>query len=314
MSKILYITDMHLKGVNPRNRTDNYCEAIKAKIVESLDIAKKEKVKLIICGADVYDGYLVSNVLSDWFIDLIEKYKINILIAPGNHDEAFNNWSLSNATSLAHMFRRSKYIKQLGEYEDENIYIKGQEYYVGIEDDLNKEFPQHDKKDKLTIYVPHAMIVDVKVWFTTSVYYENIKTNYDIVLVSHNHKYWGIKKEQDPVFIAPGAIARCKADEYDINRIPSIAIITIKKNKLYDIDIIPLKSAKKVEDIFDLKALSIQKENKKKMEMFTAGLKNIKIQTMKVIDVVMGVCESSKTEEPVVKNLRERIGLCEKGE
>lgn len=306
--KILYITDTQLKGVNPRNRIDNYCNAIKAKIIESFEIAKKEKVKLIICGGDVVDSYLVSNTLSDWFIDTVEKYKMIILIAPGNHDEAFNNWVLSNATSLAHMFRRCKYIKQLGEYEDDNVYIKGQEYYVGVEEDLNEEFPQHDKKDKLTIYVPHAMIVDKKVPFMSCVYYEDIDTNYDMIAVSHNHKYWGIKEHNNTKFIAPGSVARVYADEYDMNRTPSVAIIDVKKK---DVKIIPLKSAKNVEDIFDLKALAIQEENKKNLEVFTDGLKNIKIQTMKVIDVVMNVCKSSNTEENVVKSLQERIGLCE---
>lgn len=309
--KILYLTDIQQKGVNPRNRTDNYCEAIKTKLIESFDIAKKEKVKFIICGGDVNDSFLISNVLSDWFITLTEKYKITVYIAPGNHDETFNNWKLSNASTLAHMFRRGKYIKQLGEYEDDKVYIKGQEYYVGIEEDLNKKFPQHDKKDKLTIYAPHAMLVDVEVWFTSCVYYKHVETNYNIVLVSHNHKYWGIKEHNKTQFVAPGAIARVYADEYDMNRTPSVALINVDKK---DITIIPLKTAKKVEDIFDLKKLAIQEENDKKLSVFTDGLKNIKIQTMKVIDVVMNVCKTSKTEDGVVKSLQERIGLCEREE
>ena len=111
--KILYFTDIHLKGINPRNRIDNYCDSVKAKVVECFDIAKKNKVLLIVIGGDVFDGYLVSNTLSDWFIDLTDKYKIDVWITPGNHDEIFNNWKLSQATSLASMFRRGKYIKQL---------------------------------------------------------------------------------------------------------------------------------------------------------------------------------------------------------
>ena len=307
--KILYFCDSHLKGINPRNRIDNYCEAIKAKIVELFDRAKKEKVLLIIFGGDVYDSYLVSNTLSDWFISLTDKYKIDVYITVGNHDELFNNWQLSNSTSLAHMFRRGKYIKQLGEYEDDNVYIKGQEFYVGIEEDLNKKFPQHDKKDKLTIYVPHALIVDASVWFSSCVYYKNIKTNYDIVLISHNHKYWGLQKHDGTQFVAPGAIARCDADEFDMNRTPSIAIIDVKKKS---VDITSLKSAKPVEEIFDLKRLAIQKENKNKLEIFTAGLKNVKIQTMKVLDVVLKICETSKSSDDVKNSLRERIGLSER--
>lgn len=309
MSKILYITDLHLKGISPRRRIDNYCDAIKAKIVESLELAKKHKVKLIICGGDVFDGELVSNRLSDWVIDIVDEYSIPMYITPGNHDQENSNWALSGATSLAHMFRRSKLIKELGEYEDNNVYIKGQEYYVGIEEDLNKEFPQHNKADKYTIYVPHAMIVDKKVPFMSNIYYGDIKTNYDAVLVSHNHTFFGMPESNGSKIIAPGSIARCKADECDMGRIPSVAIIDTSKQ---NIKIVALKSAKPVEEIFDLEKLAIEKETKKKLQLFTEGLKNTKVQTMNAIDAVLAVCKASNTPDAIVDNLKKRISLNEK--
>lgn len=308
MSKIVYFCDSHLKGVSPRNRTDDYTKAVQDKLIEIWKIAKKVKAEFIICGGDVFDSYLVSNTLSDWFIDLVEEYKISLYVVPGNHEMYCANWSLSNGTTLAHIFRRSGLIKPLTEIETNDVYIKGESYRIGLEEDLNKEFPQHDKVDKMTIYIPHAMIVDVPVWFTSCVHYENINTNYDTVLISHNHKYWGIKEANGTKFIAPGAIARCYADQYDVGRIPSIVIIDTKKK---DVEIVPLKSAKPVEEIFDLQKLAEQKANETKLEQFTEGLKNIKIQTMKVIDIVIGVCDNSKVDDTVKNSLKETIGLCE---
>ena len=87
------------------------------------------------------------------------------------------------------------------------------------------------------------------------------------------------------------------------------------KQKKHQVTLKGIMDSNKIDaykEIFDLKRLAIQKENKNKLEIFTAGLKNVKIQTMKVLDVVLKICETSKSSDDVKNSLRERIGLSER--
>ncbi|KKL89048.1 hypothetical protein LCGC14_1918660, partial [marine sediment metagenome] len=83
MSKFIYLQDTHIKGKNPENRIGSYYQDVMNKIKEVISIAKKLKVDAVLHGGDLYDSELVSNVMVDEFIDLVEKSKIEWLILPG---------------------------------------------------------------------------------------------------------------------------------------------------------------------------------------------------------------------------------------
>ncbi len=82
---LLYFTDNHISGTNSENRIGNYYSDSMAKLEEILQIAKKNKSPFILCGGDLLDSSLISLVICDEIIDLIEKYNIPIYTLVGNH-------------------------------------------------------------------------------------------------------------------------------------------------------------------------------------------------------------------------------------
>ena len=308
MFKILYIQDSHIKGKNPENRLGNYYQDVMTKIKEVIKIAKKNKVKYIIHGGDLYESELVSNVMVDEFIDLVEKAEIQWLILPGNHDEIGHSWELSKASSLAHIFRRSKYIEQLTNmgYTDAitSAEIEGFKYYHNIEQSLKeKGLISNFPTAKYKISIVHAMITLKPLPFECMhVVAKDIKTDFDVVLVAHNHHGWGIKEINGTKFVNIGCIGRRKIDEKDIK--PSCLLIDTDTKEL---KIIELKSAKPAEEVFDLAKVTEQKEFEEDINNFIESLTNIKLEGLDIRGIVEMIGKEKKIEREVIDEVIRRL-------
>ncbi|GAG95161.1 unnamed protein product, partial [marine sediment metagenome] len=208
------------------------------------------------------DSDLVSNIMSDEFMDLVEDSGIEWYILPGNHDETGNNWKLSKATSLAHMFRRCKLINWLTKEKFKDLIVYGYEYYHNIEGYIRENgLYCEDKTDKLKIAIVHALITLKPLPYECMhVVAKDIKTDFDVVLVAHNHSQRGIKEINGVKFVFLGALGRRKIDEKDIK--PSALLINTETKEL---KIIELKSAKKAEEVFDLAKVAEATKTKTKL-------------------------------------------------
>jgi len=296
--KILYVQDSHIRGINPLNRIGSYYKDLMDKVKALIKLAKKYKVDYIIHGGDLYDSENVSKVLSDEFIDLVEASKIPWLIVPGNHDEVGNDWKLSKRSTLAHIFRRSKIINELKEKEEVGIYIKGYSYYHGIEKDIEEKGLICPKTDKLKIAVVHAMITQKPLPYTAMhIVVKNIKTNYDIVLVAHNHKGWLIEEIGETKFINIGAFGRKKSDEMDIE--PSALYIDTESPKI-EIIKLPFKSK---DEVFNLERIAEVKEQQKDIQDFVNSIKDVKWEGSNIRNLVTNICK----EKDIPKHIEKRI-------
>ena len=155
--KFLYCSDLHGKVKSPINRLDNYSQSWLEKIKEIQQIAINNKYSCVIVNGDVFDTPYVSNVLIDDFLDIIENQhtdkKVLWRIIVGNHDLIGARWENSKASVLAHIFRRSKLVDKLDTIETEDYFIKGYDYYFGIEEDFNNKGLFTDSKAKIKIAI-----------------------------------------------------------------------------------------------------------------------------------------------------------------
>lgn len=301
--KLIYMQDFHLSGKSPENRLDNYTESMLLKLAEILEIAKQNKVKYIIDGGDFFESPLISNILLDIVLDKIEANKIEWKILFGNHGMLSHHIENSNATSLAHAIRRSKYITYLETIEDDNCFIQGIEYKHDIESELKEKGIFHSKKDKLTIAIVHALITEKPLPYSAMhLCYRDIKSNYDYILISHNHHPFEFKLGNSTI-LDIGCVGRRKIDEQDIK--PSVLLIDTDNKKF---EIIKLTIARNGKDVFDLEKIEKTKKFEGNINNFINSLSSVKLQSLDIRGRITEIAKETQVDKEVVDTVIDRIG------
>lgn len=313
MAKYIFLADTHIKGVNPCNRKGDYYKDIMTKIKEVIDIAKEKGADAIIHSGDLYDSPNVSNLMVDDFIDMVEKSNIQWYIVPGNHDMISHNWSLSKASSLAHIFRRSKLIHKLNSFINKDIkpsFIQGFQYYHNIEQDIKEKgiYANIDKKFKgFKIAVTHAMITHKSFPFEVMhVLAKDIKTDFDVIIHCHYHIGSGIKELNGVKFVKLPALGRTGIDEIKID--PCCAYIDTSTR---EIEFILLKSVKPGEEVFNIEKIAEQKKFNADIDNFINSLKGVKFQSLDIRGIIEEIAKQKNIDKEVVDCVIERIGRFE---
>jgi len=304
--KLLYLQDFHLLFKAPINRKDNYYQSMLLKLDEILSIAKKNKVSYILDGGDFFESPLVSNTIVDEILDKIERSKIEWEMLFGNHCMNSHHIEHSNATSLAHMIRRSKLIGYLDTIEDDSFFLKGYEYEHDVESKIKEEGLFHDKKDKTTIAIVHALITEKPLPYSAMhICYKDIKTNYNYILVAHNHHPFEFKLK-DTTILDIGCIGRRKIDEQNIE--PSVLLIDTSTKKF---EIIKLKGAKEGKMVFDLERIKKAKSFESNIDNFISSLNSVKLASLDIRGRVEEIAKETKVEKEIVDEVINRIGRYE---
>lgn len=300
--KSLYLQDFHLLFKAPTNRCNNYYQSMLLKLDEILYIAKKNNVSYIVDGGDFFESPIVANTIVDEVLDKIEKNKIEWKMLFGNHCQIGHHLENSKGTTLAHMIRRSKFVNYLDTIENNNYYIKGFEYEHNCEEKIKKEGLYHNKKDKLTLAIVHALITEKKLPYSVlHLCYKDIKSNFDYILVAHNHHPFNLRIKNTNI-LDIGCCGRRKIDEKDI--MPSCLLIDsdTKEQK-----IIELKSAKPANEVFDLKKVAEKKEFEEDINNFIESLTNVKLEGLDIRGLIEMVGKEKKINPLVIEETIRRI-------
>jgi DNA repair exonuclease SbcCD nuclease subunit len=304
--KFLYCSDLHGKSKNPRSRLDNYAESWLKKIDNMVQLSIDYNCQHVIVNGDVFDTPHISNILLDEFVDRIEKShkidkKIIWKIVPGNHDLLGANWELSQASALAHIFRRSSLIDRLTVIETEDYYIQGIDFYYGIEDNIKENGLFTKSNAKFKVCIPHAFI-SIKPFFkeVSHVLAKDLKTNFNMVLCGHFHSEFD--DEIDNVrFINLNSIGRTSINE---QHCPTVAIIDTNTGKIEKKQLI---MAKRMDEIFDLSKYSETKDNEKSIEDFIASLNSATWQMNDLNSQIEVIGKEQKIEKNIIDYLKTKI-------
>jgi DNA repair exonuclease SbcCD nuclease subunit len=304
--RILFLTDTHLKGVNPMYRTGNFFGHIERKLEEAVFLARKNSVDVIIHGGDLFDAPLISLNLCDEIVDLMEKAGIPWNIVRGNHDDIVHNPAMSGQTILNHIFRRSPLVQHLDTIETEKVMVHGYDYYHGIEDDLKKDGLFHNLKDgKKHIAVIHAFVT--KEPFNPKVMHviiEQIKSDFDLVLLGHYHGEFGVVQHDRTTFVSIGALARMSVAKLDVERMPNVLFIDTENSILR---VIPLLEAEPAEKVFDLSAVSDKQDFSRTIEDFINSLESTKFQGLNLLGVIEELGKSQDCDREVIDEIVKRV-------
>lgn len=262
--KLLYCADWHIRGTTPRSRLDDYKVAIKAKILEIFQLAIEHDVRAIIQAGDIFDRPEVSTGILIEFADLLEKSPVPIYATYGQHDVYSYNADTYNRTSLAVLERL---VPQLTIYKSPT-----KEHVIGdLSCGISLTFTPHSRmmdvdgygyspeiegyvghEDILRIHVGHGMLLDHEPPFDHFSLIKDVPTEADLVLTGDYHPGYGIVTRPDgKVFCNPGSLTRLSASAGELERTIQVLLIDVKPNKQFDLELIPLKSARPGSEILD---------------------------------------------------------------
>lgn len=280
--KLLYVGDLHLRGTNPRNRLDNYRDAVTEKIREIFDLAQQHKVKAIITPGDVLDRPEVADSVKSYYADLLDETPVRIYTCPGNHDIRGYNLETYQGGSLSIIARMVPNL----------TVITDTEAFIWLEEDGQEVAltftPYSGKMDidgwgyspdavlptgVFSIHVAHGMLLDHVPPFDRYSLVQKVQTTADLVFTGHDHTGYGLYRRPDgKVFCNPGSPTRIAASVAEMERPIQVALVDIKdaQAKDFTVDLIQLRTAKPGVEVLDRSKIEEAQARAYAMEEFAA--------------------------------------------
>lgn len=266
MTKFLIAGDIHWRGTNPRGRTDDYLQALGAKLDEIAGLCQEHDAQLIIPG-DLFDspgvGWWVTGQLVNKLRTIQEVSEQPVLTIPGNHDIFGSNpdsifrtpYGLLEFTDTIRNVARSR-MRRRHEGASETVQISGHGYDANTDTDTPEgraQFMAPEPKDDSVakIHLVHSnLLLQAPGFDMPHTLINDVKTNADVIIAGHYHPGLGsgrfvYTRNDGVLFINPGALARTSASASDMERPVQVALLTIMRveNKLwFGVQTVPLKS------------------------------------------------------------------------
>lgn len=250
--RILYFTDTHIRGTNPKNRKDDFVQTLENKLLEILDIIKGKSIDYVIHGGDLFDRPDISISIVNKFAKILKQIDIPFYIVSGNHDIFGHNPETMNRTILG-LLNELNFItviekdkKIILEKDNIKVQLTGQPYVYDIDDVLNRSnyiLSDVDEGTNYSIHVVHGMLLDKP--FIKGIPYtlvDDIKdTKADITLCGHYHAGFKTIELNKKYFINPGSLVRVTNTLNEMDRKPQVVLLDM--NDKIKIDYIQLASA-----------------------------------------------------------------------
>ena len=319
--KLLFFTDTHIRGTNPKNRKDIFIDAIEGKFMEIIDLIEEYEIDFVLHGGDLFDRPDVSISIVSRFAKIIDKIKIPFYLISGNHDVYGHNPDTINRTMLGllDVLGIINIVKQdeqiLLQKDNVTVQLTGQPYIYDIDkpDNLKYYIPKEiDPKSSYSIHMVHGMLLDKP--FIKGIPYtliDDLKdTLADITLSGHYHAGFKTSKINDKYFINPGSMVRITNSLKEIERKPSVVFIELTDK--ITIKEIQLKSALPGKDILDRDEMERAAFKGERMLEFKQTIDEaLDFEKMDINEVLIEVSGATGVEEEVKIEALRRIAICQ---
>ncbi len=278
--KILFFTDVHLrsKSDRPKWRIDDHYETQFKELREIAEIAKQQKVELMISVGDFFDNVRVSHQLVTDTLNWCKTLPCALYSVVGNHD--VNAYVTSDRNNGLGVLFEAGAVERLDELvlDDKKVIIRGVHVFL---DPKQGDYFFTDKKydDYCKIVASHNFIIPHEVPFE-AVLPSQVKTNANIIALGHYHKTFNVY-EGKTAFINPGSISRWSINE---QHQPQVFILD---TVVGIISAVQLKCALPAAEIFDLASAAEIKSTEMNLEAFVASLENTSFDNLDVENVII---------------------------
>ncbi|MEW6573803.1 MAG: metallophosphoesterase [Bacillota bacterium] len=283
--RLLFVTDTHLRGVAPRNRTDDFVETLVAKLREVVQLANELGVTAVLHGGDVFDIPVPGLAATGEFATVLRGLEAPLYIVPGNHDLHGQNPATLMRTLLGFLGRWGviRILDNTPVYlEDGNVRVQvsGAPYHFAI-DDGGGDYIVKKKNCDVAIHICHGALLNRS--FGPMVKYTLIDdiaelTEADYTFCGHYHLGYNDVYRDGKWFINPGALVRLSASPGEISRWPSVVVVFIEGGKVRH-EIYRLKNARPGNEVLDKTAIEDSAFRAKKREEFLQTVRQITSKT-----------------------------------
>ncbi len=316
MFKAIVTGDLHYRGTNPRSRLDNFQEALGAKLLEVMFLARDHKADCIIIPGDVFDGPSTSwGVVAD-LIQILKTAPCPILSIHGNHDIYGGNVISKHRTPYG-LLSKIGFLWEVEESEfngPENVIVTG----CGFDTNTDAKTPEGQMQfsprlwieGAFHIHVVHSMLMDREPGFDMRhTLISQVQTSAQVIISGHEHAGFGIVRREDGVlFINPGALCRLSAHVAEIERPVQVALLTVENDQA-TAELIPLKSARPGHEILSREHIEAAAERESRIDEFLKLLASEgEAKFLEVREIVEDIAARDNLPEAVKAEALRRIG------
>lgn len=327
--KIIVCGDLHFRGDNPRSRTDNFMEALQAKMFEVADIARENDASNVIIPGDVFNSPNVSwSVVAHLgaLMQSMERFnRLRFLVINGNHDifggfkGGISRTPLGLLSRLGIVYDLEEPCEFNEEWHGEDVCITGCGFDTNTDSGTEAGMAQFDPPphvlpyNGVSIHVVHSMLMLKSPGYDMRhTLIDDVQTTANVIISGHHHIGFGIHRRKDGVlFINPGALCRQSADIKEIERTVQVALLTIE-NGHAEAELIPLTSARPGHEVLDRSQIEAQAERNERMDTFLALLANTGEQRyLETQEIVANMAAQEKLPETVKAEALKRIAAAQ---
>lgn len=308
MIKLLYLTDTHITGHNPRYRLDCFPDTLRMKLQEVADIAVAHRVTAILHGGDLFDLPVPEFPIVSDCMRILMSPGLPIYAIAGNHDMYAYSPATLDRTMIG-LLHNLGLIRLL--QTGQRVYLKDDEVRVQLTGThfhhaMDRRDPTLDycveKVDcNYAVHVAHGMLLN-------SPFFEGTPhtmiadvaplTQADVTLGSHAHFGYPEVKMDGKVFINPGSLVRLSGQPPDVARTPQVVILEFGSDRL-GFQYVPLRSARPGSEIVDAASASRSEEMTCHSHSSRKTRPNEEGSSSRIKGIVYNVCREHTISESV---------------
>ena len=313
--KILFFTDTHIRGTNPKNRKDDFLVSLENKFKEINDLITSLNVDYVIHGGDLFDRPDISISVVSRFTNILKKIKVPIYIVSGNHDIFGHNPQTLDRTMLG-LLNSLDFLEVIHEStpiiltkDGIKVQLTGIPYSFDVDETPDKYILKETNSSvDFSIHIVHGMLLDRP--FIKGIPYtlvdDIINTKADITLTGHYHAGFKTIERDGKYFINPGSLVRVTNSLKEIERIPQVCLIEL--NDKINISMIELTSALPGDVILDRTEIEKSTFKSERILEFKQTIDSaLNFEKMDINDLLIEVAFSENVDSKVKEEALRRI-------
>lgn len=313
--KILFFTDTHIRGTNPKNRKDDFLVSLENKFKEINDLITSLNVDYVIHGGDLFDRPDISISVVSRFTNILKKIKVPIYIVSGNHDIFGHNPQTLDRTMLG-LLNSLDFLEVIPEStpiiltkDGIKVQLTGIPYSFDVDETPDKYILKETNSSvDFSIHIVHGMLLDRP--FIKGIPYtlvdDIINTKADITLTGHYHAGFKTIERDGKYFINPGSLVRVTNSLKEIERIPQVCLIEL--NDKINISMIELISALPGDEILDRTEIEKSTFKSERILEFKQTIDSaLNFEKMDINDLLIEVALSENVDSKVKEEALRRI-------
>lgn len=234
-TNFLVVGDIHWRAVNPRARTDNYMEAIAAKLLEVFATAREHRCTAILSSGDLTDtAGLQLSTIGD-LMEILRQAPCPVLEVPGNHDTWGANPDTLPRTPFG-LLARGGWIQDVSRRPvrfggDIPIVVTGHAYDAETDLDPRQYAAPATEPGAIRIHLAHGMLLrqspGIPLRHTTLDQLAGVPGLPEILICGHEHLTHWVQRVDKALVLKPGALCRLTAHIEEIHRPIQVMLLTV---------------------------------------------------------------------------------------